>query len=82
MTQNGPHIIPADANEINTTGPRNYAQLALQHIVTQEYKARNLAMSVIHPETGSSMEYEQLLKDPMFKDDWLHSSANEFGRLA
>ena len=29
MAQKGPHIIPANANEINTTGPRNYAQLAL-----------------------------------------------------
>ena len=44
--------------------------------------AKNMAMSVIHPDTGSSMEYKQLLKDPRFREDWLHSSANEFGRLA
>ena len=28
------------------------------------------------------MEYKQLISHPKYKEDWLLSSANEFGRLA
>jgi hypothetical protein len=38
--------------------------------------------AVIHPVTGVSMEYRQLIQDPVTKDAWQRSAANEFGRLA
>jgi hypothetical protein len=38
--------------------------------------------AVLHPSTGVSMEYRQLLKDPETSKLWNTSSANEFGRLA
>ena len=40
-----------------------------------------MANSIIHPDTGAVLEYEQLIKDPLFRKEWLTSSANEFGRL-
>ena len=33
-------------------------------------------------ETGDMLEYRQLLRHPKLREDWLRSSANEFGRLA
>jgi hypothetical protein len=41
-----------------------------------------LANSVIHPITGKSMEYRQLITDPETKAVWTRSAANEIGRLA
>jgi hypothetical protein len=43
----------------------------------QEYKYR----AEIDKETGKSMEYRDLLKDPKHKDTWSRAAANEFGRL-
>ena len=40
------------------------------------------AAPVTHANTGRSMEYRDLLADPITRDVWLHSAANEFGRLA
>ena len=40
------------------------------------------AAPVTHADTGRSMEYCDLLADPTTRDVWLHSAANEFGRLA
>jgi hypothetical protein len=40
------------------------------------------ANSVTDPLTGKQLEYRQLITDPRTKKLWLHSSANEFGRLA
>ena len=40
------------------------------------------AAPVTHADTGRSMEYRDLLADPTTRDVWLHSAANEFGRLA
>jgi hypothetical protein len=45
----------------------------------QEYKYR--ACAVINEETGKSMEYKDLLKDPKYREDWSRAAANEFGRL-
>jgi hypothetical protein len=45
----------------------------------QEYKYR--ADAVINEETGKSMEYKDLLKDPKYREDWSRAAANEFGRL-
>jgi hypothetical protein len=40
------------------------------------------ANAVTHPITGKQMEYRQLIKDPITRDAWQLSAANEFGRLA
>ena len=40
------------------------------------------AAPITHANTGRSMEYRDLLADPTTRDVWLHSAANEFGRLA
>jgi hypothetical protein len=45
----------------------------------QEYKYR--ADAIIDEETGKSMEYKDLLKDPKYREDWSRAAANEFGRL-
>jgi hypothetical protein len=45
----------------------------------QEYKYR--AEAVIDEETGKSMEYKDLLKDPKYREDWSRAAANKFGRL-
>ena len=42
----------------------------------------HVANAVINPDTGLPMEYRELLQHPKTRDDWLISSANEFGRLA
>ena len=44
-------------------------------------EAQNRAFAVTHPVTGKQMEYKDLIKDPMFRDDWLLSKSNELGRL-
>jgi hypothetical protein len=38
--------------------------------------------AVIHPITGVAMEYRQLIQDPITKEAWQRSAANEFSRLA
>jgi hypothetical protein len=45
----------------------------------QDYKYR--ACAVIDEETGKSMEYRDLLKDPKHREIWSRAAANEFGRL-
>jgi hypothetical protein len=45
----------------------------------QEYKYR--ANAVIDEDTGKSMEYRDLLKDPKHREAWSRAAANEFGRL-
>jgi hypothetical protein len=45
----------------------------------QDYKYR--ACAVIDEETGKSMEYRDLLKDPKHQETWSRAAANEFGRL-
>jgi hypothetical protein len=40
------------------------------------------ANAVMHPITGVAMEYRQLITDPLTKEAWQLSAANEFGRLA
>jgi hypothetical protein len=43
----------------------------------REYRA----WAVIDEETGKSMEYRDLLKDPKHRETWSRAAANEFGRL-
>ena len=59
-----------------------------QHIPIVPYNLRprtsrpHYAALITHSETGRSMEYKDLITDPSTRDTWLHSAANEFGRLA
>jgi hypothetical protein len=65
--------MPRDDTEPIATRTRSGGQ------VQQPY---NLwANAVLHPVTGKSMEYRKIITDPVMKNDWLISSANEFGRL-
>ena len=52
----------------------------LQHILDQDY-AMHLANAVVDPATGLSLEYEDLINNPLTKREWDFSGANEFGRL-
>ena len=38
--------------------------------------------AVLDKQTGKLLEYKQLITHPKYREDWLLSSANEFGRLA
>ena len=51
----------------------NYDQCGLQG-----YK---YADTVIDEETGKALEYQELLKDPWYKDTWSRDGSNEYGRL-
>ena len=59
-----------------------------QHIPNVPYNLRprtsrpHHAAPITHSETGRSMEYKDLITDPSTRATWLHSAANEFGRLA
>jgi hypothetical protein len=48
-------------------------------VPNQDYKYR--ACAVIDKETGKSMEYRVLLKEPKHRETWSRAAANEFGRL-
>ena len=41
-----------------------------------------LQAPITHADTGTSMEYRDLIMDPTTKDIWLCSAANEFSHLA
>jgi hypothetical protein len=43
------------------------------------FKAYYMANAVTHPVTGATMESRRLITDPVTKEAWLLSSANEFG---
>jgi hypothetical protein len=45
----------------------------------QEYKYR--ACAVINEETGKSIIYRDLLKDPKHRETWSRAAANELGRI-
>ena len=36
---------------------------------------------IIDDETGEALEFRDLIKNPKFRDTWMHSYANEIGRL-
>eukprot|EP00957_Ditylum_brightwellii_P022773 1717921-Ditylum_brightwellii.AAC.1 len=41
-----------------------------------------MANAIVNEETGSAMEYRNLIKDPRYRDDRKHSFSNELERLA
>ena len=38
-------------------------------------------MTITDPETGKQLEYRALMRHPKYKDIWVKSLPNEFGRL-
>jgi hypothetical protein len=51
----------------------------LQQIINQEI-LQFQANAVVDPATRLSLEYEDLITNPLTKRDWDFSAANEFGR--
>ena len=68
-----PTLIPALPHELaqSTIGPPPYKQIALHQITMNEFISAAQANSIIHPETGATLEYEQLITDPLFQKEWL-----------
>jgi hypothetical protein len=61
------------------SGNQPIAQHTRSHVPEEPLFLVNAA---IHPTTGVAMEYRQLIQDPVTKEAWQRSAANEFGRLA
>lgn len=61
----------------NTPLEEMFQQAPDPHCIPTAY-----ANSVINPATGKVMEYRELITTASTKEKWLHSAANEFGRLA
>ena len=54
-----------------------------QQSITNSHRILQERAQLIHDkETGEYLNYRQLLKDPKHAKVWVHSAANEFGRLA
>ena len=68
---------PPESSPTPTPSPRPAIQPRYNLRPRAQYAA-----PVTHADTGRSMEYHDLLADPTTRDVWLHSAANEFGRLA
>jgi hypothetical protein len=64
---------------VTVSGTQPIAQRTRSHVPEEPLFMVN---AVIHPITGVAMEYWQLIQDPVTKDAWQRSAANEFGRLA
>ena len=75
----------AAAVSARRTASRKYPLEALQALnkPADEEAAIQQAMAnaVLDKETGQLLEYRQLIKHPRYKQPWLLSSANKFGRL-
>jgi hypothetical protein len=63
----------ANRTRSNTTG---------EHRKQPSEQSNLFAHAVFHPDTGNAMTYRQQITDPLMKQDWERSAANEFGRLA
>ena len=48
---------------------------------TQETSLDHMALPVLNPDTGQTMEYRQLRRHPKYKQLWENSYCNELGRL-
>ena len=57
-------------------------ELAQAVIDDNRAQAIEYANEVFDEDSGKLMKYRQLITHPKYKEVWMHSSANEFGRLA
>ena len=77
-TERTPAAAAASAIPIQTIDDKNAA--LIDQLLNQEY-IMHQANAVVDPATGLSLEYEDLIKNPLTKRAWDFSAANEFGRL-
>jgi Reverse transcriptase (RNA-dependent DNA polymerase) len=87
--QQPPRVVPAStaipAPRVvvnNSIAQRTRSNTTDEHHETSGEQSNFFANAVFHPETGNAMTYRQLITDPLTKQDWQQSAANEFGRLA
>jgi hypothetical protein len=80
----GPHLIPTDPDDISLPAPTQShlrrsprSHNSNVHVISPDESAN----AVIHETTGRSMNYRLLIEGPD-KKLWLHSQANDLGRLA
>lgn len=50
--------------------------------IAHRTRSHRQAHAVTEDATGRQMEYRELIRNPVTREAWTHSSANEFGRLA
>jgi hypothetical protein len=55
---------------------------AVHQLLDPNHDIRHWINAIINPTTGASMEYRHLSKSPKHQNKWIHSFANELGRLA
>ncbi len=71
-----------EAHNIATIRPAH--NILLEPDLNNQHDQYHVANAVTDPHTGAPLEYQQLFDhhDPKLRQEWHHSSANEFGRLA
>ena len=84
------YIFPYQQNE--SRSPYALAAAILLHQIVTNETAYSMqpahsalqyyANAIIDEETGESLEYRDLIKNPKYKDIWLRSAADELGNLA
>ena len=71
------HVIPPDPP------PTEHAPTPRTHKYnTRLNVAKHGANAIIDADTGRSLEYRHLIRDPKYKEVWNNSMSNEIGRLA
>jgi hypothetical protein len=60
----------------------NMMELAQAILEDNPNPTKEHACEVFDEESGKQLKYRQLITHPKYKEIWMHSSANEFGRLA
>ena len=62
----------------------NHALQIFQLATTMQknFPLENFACAILDEETGRSLEFRHLIKSDKYRDIWMHSFANELGRLA
>jgi len=62
--------------------PADTMELAQAILDDETHNTKEVACEIFDEESGKLLKYRQLLAHPMHREIWMHSSANEFGRLA
>ena len=77
----GPTVIPFEPDELQPMqyNLRSHARHIIASVLT--LPQLSLCCSVTDTDTGKSLEYRQLIKHPTQATTWIHSYANELGRL-
>ena len=70
------------ANHVATVTDHIHTLVAPEPPEPSLHLPKHFAYAVVDPDTGQSMEYQHLIKQPKTKDKWTTSFANELGRLA